>query len=893
MVLFKIFIFSILCFSLIACDLNTQIYGTLSSTQPPVEDLTPRFNISSLPQQVPENYPYVGYVEIENVQSAATYSFESNTCQNLTIDSASGRLNGILPHLETESCSFVIKATTASDVYFSDSLELVFTEPLSFSFDQINTTIIKGQPKKTVSIIVTPPPPYTSTINYNLISIMGNDILALKDFNSRGSLTIVAGIENQILDLEIPPDSTHTGVDYQILTLQQKPTEALTKLDITLVENLPPPVSLVSAGGYNTCAILVGKLYCWGDNKGLQVGDGGISNIVVSPYRIGVSENWTDVESGIGDNGYSHTCGIDGGKLFCWGLDSLGRLGNGANSDQSSPEQIGVSTTWQKVTTGYYHSCGIDAGTLYCWGSDASAQIGNGANTANIQSPEVIGVLPSLWTDVSAGINHTCGINDGRLYCWGSNTYGQLGLGNLGGGDVDIPTEVVGGVIDWTDVEVGSEHTCGIASGALYCWGRDDYGVLGVGPTSDDIGAPTQVGNSTNWQDLSAGSSKTCGIESGQLFCWGGGTSTTPQQIGSLTSWTSISNKKSHFCGIQNQKLQCWGRDIEGQLGNGHQSSSTLVPIKVGIPETGTVQSVSADARVLIDGKIYGWGSAQGFQWKLINDQEGWSTLPNACGLKGGELYCGSLKKGVLTNWTAASDYYLVYCGIESGKLYCWGNNLFGQVGNGTNVDVAEPTQIGVLENWQKISAGMTHVCGIESGRLYCWGYDGFAQLGDGGTNTNMSSPQLIGANTNWTQVSSGAYHTCGIESGRLFCWGDDSLGAIGNPAFASSSPVPLQIGAENTWEWISAGMHYTCGIKLGELYCWGYNNYGQLGLGSRNLSQETPVRVGTSNMWTRIHLSLFAERGCGINDGDIYCFGKDVNISNRVDVPIDIVEFD
>jgi alpha-tubulin suppressor-like RCC1 family protein len=372
------------------------------------------------------------------------------------------------------------------------------------------------------------------------------------------------------------------------------------------------------------------------------------------------------------------------------------------------------------------------------------------------QSPPTEGGTPD-WRSVSAGRFHTCGIRTtGRLYCWGSDIQGQLGNTSMSSVQ-GSPTEVAGGHTDWTHVSAGGEHTCGRRSnGRLYCWGRDDSGQVGDG--NADFGAsqhlPVAVGNATTWTMVSAGEVHTCGRRS-------------------------------------NGRLYCWGSDGNGRLGNGAAST---------------------------------------------NNQ----TVPNQVA-------------GNVTTWTSVSAGGSHTCGRRSnGRLYCWGNDdPFGQLGNGaTLVDKVSPALVaGGFTNWSSVTAGVSHTCGRRSnGRLYCWGNDAFGELGNGATTGVRPTPnQVAGARIDWTAVDAGENHTCARRtSGRLFCWGRAAFGALGNGTFTPDRPAPFQIaGNRDDWTPPSTGMNHTC-ARTGDrrLSCWGNDIDEQLGNGVNFTNQAAPVEV-------------------------------------------------
>ncbi|HQB09061.1 MAG TPA: RCC1 domain-containing protein, partial [bacterium] len=133
-------------------------------------------------------------------------------------------------------------------------------------------------------------------------------------------------------------------------------------------------------------------------------------------------------------------------------------------------------------------------------------------------------------------------------------------------------------------------------------------------------------------------------------------------------------------------------------------------------------------------------------------------------------------------------------CNISEGKLFCWGNNYYGQLGDGTNIDKNIPVQIGKESDWSFVSAGNNFTCGIRNGELYCWGDNEYGQLGDG-TQEKSNKPIKVDDKKDWTKISSGYYHSCGIRSGKVYCWGNI------NSLFDKEVTVPFQIGEHDDWE--------------------------------------------------------------------------------------------
>ena len=131
------------------------------------------------------------------------------------------------------------------------------------------------------------------------------------------------------------------------------------------------------------------------------------------------------------------------------------------------------------------------------------------------------------------------------------------------------------------------------------------------------------------------------------------------------------------------------------------------------------------------------------------------------------------------------------------GKLYAWGRNIDGQLGDGTNTSTNSHVRIGAATNWKNIAAGaVSHNLAINTdGELYAWGYNGQGQLGDG-TDTNKNTPTRIGTATNWKNIAAGSYHSMAINAaGELYAWGSNHYGQLGNGTkLYETTPILVKI---------------------------------------------------------------------------------------------------
>ncbi|HEV8411757.1 MAG TPA: hypothetical protein VGQ30_14715, partial [Gemmatimonadaceae bacterium] len=364
------------------------------------------------------------------------------------------------------------------------------------------------------------------------------------------------------------------------LTNASAPTWPVTKSDTnTVVDYLQ--VRQVSGGSDGFCALTIDRrLFCWGRNIG--VSDVTSSAATAEPIVTGSSSQ--QILPNFMSQGEQHVCLIDlTGLAFCTGSDLHGELGDsaGGTSPGTSPSLNTYPFVlhspvagWAKIAAGQAHTCGMprfnpnDAGSqvALCWGLNTSGQIGDNTTKGAVNGVMVNGLggqqvpvqvkMPAGVTafdslSITTGAQHSCAIAafapgaGGAAFCWGGNGLGQLGTSEAFAQIDSVPTAVFGGHL-FTRIYAGTYHTCGIdASGAAWCWGRDDYGQLGDGVrTGFGTGnaTPVQVGGGHLFRSLSVGELYTCGVETTNAV--------TGPSSAAGTVW-------------------CWGDNVFGQIGNG------------------------------------------------------------------------------------------------------------------------------------------------------------------------------------------------------------------------------------------------------------------------------------------------------------------------------------
>jgi alpha-tubulin suppressor-like RCC1 family protein/uncharacterized membrane protein len=333
----------------------------------------------------------------------------------------------------------------------------------------------------------------------------------------------------------------------------------------------------IETGTQHTCALDDGGVaYCWGYNGSGAVGDGTNTGrtravAVASPHRF------TQLSA------YDHTCGITtAGVAYCWGHGFQGQLGFGLLGNRNTPQLVTGGHVWRMVSAGSQHSCGITtAGEGYCWGANHSGQLGSGGPAASTLGP--VAVLGSRqWETLTTGHHFTCGITTGarELYCWGTNAYGQLGVGTTTA--QPLPTLVQGGR-QWSRVSAGTDHVCALTTaGEAYCWGRNASGQLGDGSLTNRS-VPTPVAGGRTWSAIDAGIQNTCALEAdGSGWCWGNPVGSEnansvqrrePVRVDGGFTWTWIAANGTTCGTTASFTAYCWGAGSSGQLGRG-----TLLP---------------------------------------------------------------------------------------------------------------------------------------------------------------------------------------------------------------------------------------------------------------------------------------------------------------------------
>ena len=746
--------------------------------------------------------------------------------------------------------------------------------------------------------------------------------------------------------------------------------------------------SVIAVGDKHSLAIDEnGKLFAWGDNSYGQLGNGTSldTNVPVAVSTAGFPADTSFVS--VAANSDTSFALSSVGKLYGWGNNANGQLGDGTTVNRQTPVEVAVSgVVFTRIAVAYNHALAIaDDGTVYSWGKNTSGQLGDGSYI-NQLVPVLIdtsGIAGSkIFISVAAGNSFSLGVTeDGILYSWGENSFtNKLGDGSgvNQSSPVLVSTSNIASGAKFVSVAAGSEHALALATdGSLYGWGSNWQGMIGDGTRTSrpiPVLVPTGVPMSgDSVVAISAGSYHSIALTAGgDVFTWGSGGSgslgnggrsgaNTPTAV--ITSnlpegavFYSIAAGSNNSLAItSNGELYSWGYNGDGQLGIGLPPLVQPTPLAVSTSSLPVGTTFSAIAvgydhslALSFDGLLYAWGANDEGQLGDGTQSLSAVVLP---------VSTSSFPVGTTFSQIVAGKQYSMALSSE-GVVYAWGDNYWGQLGDGTSVDSYLPVRVstsgmpdptttfssiavgwyhslaltanGQLFTWgsnsyaqlvrstppsdrklptpadsAKLPSGVTFTSLAANplstlalgsdGRIYGWGYNSYGQLGNG-TNTSPNPHTTVStagalAGKSVVRISGGTHHFIGLDSaGALYSWGANTdeystfvgqLGVGGSPASSNLPLVPdlSLVPAATTFTFASAGYFSSTAISAtGDLYAWGENSAGQLGNGTQ-VDAYLPTAVSTSSLPVGTTFKSFYagfEHAVALSvAGDLYAQGK------------------
>lgn len=482
-------------------------------------------------------------------------------------------------------------------------------------------------------------------------------------------------------------------------------TQRLTPVQVV---NLNQVVAIAGSAFHCLALKSDGTIRAWGRGVDGQLGDG-LQTASSIPVQVLSINNAVEIVSG---TNYSFALTAND-SIYAWGRNIYGQLGNDTSGNYyySPVPTLGLCATslanpiMHKISAGWSHSlyvCNTNS-SLNSWGANSFGQLGN--NTTNSAATSTAVPVANLTgvKSVDAGYQHTLALmNDSTVYAWGSNVYGQLGIGS---NIADSVPMMIAGLNHIIAISGGTAAYHSIAlkdDGTVWTWGRNSEGQLGDG-TNNDSNIPIQVNGLNNVIAISGGEYHSIAIkDDGTVWTWGKNTngqlgngstvdSNVPVQVNGLTNVIDVAAGRYFSMALRSDNtVWCWGENLYGQLGNGSTVDASN-PVQV-------------------------------------------SSLNDATAIAGGAFHGLAIK----------SDATVV----------SWGRNTYGNLGNGTTTDSSTPVAVSNLSNIVAIDGGTNYSLALNSNdSLFSFGRNVFGQLGDGTTSTQNTPVSVISLCTVVTEI--------------------------------------------------------------------------------------------------------------------------------------------
>ncbi|HEX6432968.1 MAG TPA: hypothetical protein VFZ87_01940, partial [Gemmatimonadales bacterium] len=624
----------------------------------------------------------------------------------------------------------------------------------------------------------------------------------------------------------------------------------------------------VHAGPSLSCGLEAsGEAWCWGKVGPTGHGNGSLDTTRQDvPKRAAVGHTFTSLAFTP-----TSTCGIAAsGSVVCWGQNESGQLGDGTTTPRGTPAPVSGLTDIVELAAGWSHFCARSgAGVVRCWGSNEWSQTGQ-PNHGIVSQPSSV-ALAGPATGITLGQSHSCALVAGQSFCWGSDVGRELGNDTTYNRLVPAPAATGDGVSrTWSEVEASNDHTCGRdSSGLVLCWGALPSGLY---PDKDTLAwVPTPRFDNLLATDMAGGWEVQCAVTNQRALC--DGYELPRVELAGSNAVVSVVVAGSRACILQTDG------GVRCELGT--EERGTLTPVALPAP---AVQIAASDGQVCaLDNlsAVYCWSL-----WDRIEPQRVFETVTvigvyansgsRICVIaESSTVSCRDLQQqtetteptgGLSLVALGVGDYHT--CGITAdGAAWCWGENTYGQLGDGTTTNRTSAVAVQGGRLFSQITAGLGHTCGLTTaGAIYCWGYGSSGSMGDN-LRDESAAPVSVDGTPSLTQLGADiSVPTCGLDgAGSVWCW----------PTSFAVPAVHQIAGAAGL-----ASLTRTCGLRAtGEMLCWGNNYAGRFGNGLYGVENLTAVAGGNGIRFAEV--SFGTGSACGISIERVtYCWGDNSNTS-------------
>lgn len=610
----------------------------------------------------------------------------------------------------------------------------------------------------------------------------------------------------------------------------------------------------ISAGeGYTLVVADNGNAYACGQNASGQLGIDSYVNAKVLTKVVGLT-NITSISAG-----NDSSLALSNNQLYGWGANNYGQLGSAGITRAKTPQSCGLENIIS-FDAGSVHSVALTTDNIiYTCGSNSNYQIGNGTNY-HTDTPQKVYISNGV-TDIATSIHCLAVMSDGSIWSWGYNKYGQLGHGNSA--DTPLPTKI-DGTSDFVAVDTGLEHSIALKEdGTVWTWGDNSYGQLGFGDTTDR-NTPTMIENIDSIVAIDAGYFHNIALaEDGTVYVWGKNTNmesgiTSFENIYEPTILNISDVKKIIAYGyagaiIKNDgTLWAWGNLT---------SDYSYIPTQLSFDNVSIVDAkLGLDFGLALDnnGKVWYWNEDN------IDYNTNIPIPVLSSNTDVDKIYAGDIKTAIIKDKTLyigtneASEYAYVdldnvmdfdcyfsnfFALTDNGTLYAWGDNPYGQHGDGvmkyyyTDWQNINTITVGI----KQVDVNASHsLLLLSNGTVYASGRNNKGQLGNGTTSTETSFTKVNGV-SDIIQVAAGINYSLALKyDGTILSWGDNNYGSLGRDD-TTSNCTPSQVVDINGSPLtdvvaIAAGGYHGLALKSdGTVWTFGYNVHGELGIGAES----------------------------------------------------------